>query len=46
MEEVPMMFEEVEVQERSICVISEPGSYFISVVLEMTKQIHGLLNLV
>ena len=32
MEEVPMMFEEVEVQERSICVISEPGSYFISVM--------------
>ena len=36
MEEVPVMFEEVEVQERSICVISETGSYFISVVLEMT----------
>lgn len=43
MEEVPVMFEEVDVQERSVCIISEPGSYFISVKLRFRDDMFSIL---
>lgn len=43
MEEVPVMFEEVDVQERSVCIISEPGSYFISVKLHFRDDMFSIL---
>lgn len=43
MEEVPMMFEEVDVQERSTHIISEPGSYFISVKLCFRDDMSSIL---